>query len=112
MFYILKYKIKLILSGYNHCVQKTHQQLADETNFHLVEFRRENDYLPVIVASPKGPVKTDPKDAPDFLQYVMDNKVRLRKKILPPFYTKKSHWYIKQKKMETIRNMDKVYFKY
>uniref|UniRef100_A0A2S2NHX0 Small ribosomal subunit protein uS5m n=1 Tax=Schizaphis graminum TaxID=13262 RepID=A0A2S2NHX0_SCHGA len=88
--------------------QKTHQQLADETNYHLVEFRKENDYLPVIVASPKGPVKTDPKEAPDFLQYVMDNKVRLRKKKSLPFYTKKTHWYIKEKKIETVRNMDKA----
>lgn len=82
--------------------------MADETKFHLVEFRRENDYLPVIVASPKGHVKTDSKEAPEFLQYVMDNKVRLRKKKFPPFYTKKTHWYIKEKKMETVRNMDKV----
>lgn len=82
--------------------------MADETNYHLVEFRKDNDYLPVVVASPKGPVKTDPKEAPDFLQYVMDNKVRLRKKKFPPFYTKKTHWYIKEKKMESIRNMDKV----
>lgn len=86
--------------------------MADETKYHLVEFRRENDYLPVVVASPKGTVNTDPKDAPDFLQYVMENKVRLRKKIFPPFYTKKTHWYIKQKKMETIRNMDKVHLKF
>jgi small subunit ribosomal protein S5 len=88
--------------------QKTHQQLADETKFHLVEFRRENDYLPVIVASPKGSVRKDSKEAPDFLQYVMENKVRLRKKKFPPFYTKKTHWYIKEKKMETVRNMDKA----
>lgn len=82
--------------------------MADETNYHLVEFRKENDFLPVIVASPKGPVKTDPKEAPDFLQYVMENKVRLRKKKYLPFYTKKTHWYIKEKKIETVRNMDKV----
>lgn len=82
--------------------------MADETNYHLVEFRKENDYLPVIVASPKGPVKTDPKEAPDFLQYVMDNKVRLQKKKSLPFYTKKTHWYIKEKKIEIVRNMDKV----
>lgn len=82
--------------------------MADETNYHLVEFRRENDYLPVVVASPNGFVKEDPKGAPDFQQYVMDNKIRLRKKKFPPFYTKKTHWYIKKKKMESIRNMDKV----
>lgn len=38
----------------------------------------------------------------------MDNKVRLRKKKFPPFYTKKTHWYIKEKKIEVVRNMDKV----
>lgn len=73
-----------------------------------MEFRRENDYLPVIVASPTGSVNENPKEAPDFSQYVMDNKVRLRKKTFPPFYTKKTHWYIKEKKLETIRNIDKV----
>lgn len=73
-----------------------------------MEFRRENDYLPVIVASPTGSVNENPKEAPDFLQYVMDNKVRLRKKKFPPFYTRKTHWYIKEKKLETVRNIDKV----
>lgn len=91
-------------------MQKTHQQLADETKYHLVEFRKENDYLPVVVASPSGEVKDNPKEAPDFLQYVMDNRVRLRKKKSQAFYTRKTHWYIKQKKMESIRNMDKVLF--
>lgn len=82
--------------------------MADETKYHLVEFKKENDYLPVVVASPKGYVKTNPKEAPDFMQYVMDNKVKLRRKKIPPFYTKKTHWYIKEKKMETIRNMSQV----
>lgn len=86
--------------------------MADETKYHLVEFRKENDYLPVVVASPKDYVKTDSREAPDFTQYVMDNKVRLRKKKIPPFYTKKTHWYIKEKKIETIRNMDKVQLKF
>lgn len=82
--------------------------MADETKYHLVEFRRENDYLPVIVASPTGFVNENPKEAPDFLQYVMENKVRLRRKKFPPFYTKKTHWYIKEKKLESARNIDKV----
>lgn len=39
--------------------QRTHQALADEKQLHLVEMRRENDYFPRVVASPKdGKVRT------------------------------------------------------
>lgn len=38
--------------------QRTHQQLADEKKLHLVEFRRETDYYPRVVASPTNGVRT------------------------------------------------------
>ncbi|CAN8009749.1 unnamed protein product [Ixodes pacificus] len=38
--------------------QKTHQQLADEKRLHLVEFKRETDNFPRVVASPKNGCRT------------------------------------------------------
>ncbi|XP_075222075.1 mitochondrial ribosomal protein S5 [Lycorma delicatula] len=67
--------------------QKTHEQLAEETNLHLVELREENDYFPEVVASPTNCL-TDCKEPPNFNQYCLENRVRLQKKKWPPFYTK------------------------
>uniref|UniRef100_A0A1B6J4L2 Small ribosomal subunit protein uS5m n=1 Tax=Homalodisca liturata TaxID=320908 RepID=A0A1B6J4L2_9HEMI len=65
--------------------QKTHEQLAEETGLHLVEFRKENLDCPVVMASPQS-VREHLRDTPDFLQYVMDNRVVLERKKWPPFY--------------------------
>ncbi|XP_054277920.1 28S ribosomal protein S5, mitochondrial-like [Macrosteles quadrilineatus] len=65
--------------------QKTHEQLAEETGYHLVEFREENGELPIVLASPQEP-KQDSTDPPDFDQYIMNNRVALQRKKFPPFY--------------------------
>ncbi|KAF7418616.1 hypothetical protein HZH68_001269 [Vespula germanica] len=91
--------------------QKTFQQMADEKQLHLVEFREENDNFPVVVASPAR-VRTEdeikPNEILDFNQYLMDGKVVLKKKKPPPFYTKLDSWIIHQRRMERIRNKDDV----
>uniref|UniRef100_A0A8B9VTH2 Small ribosomal subunit protein uS5m n=1 Tax=Anas zonorhyncha TaxID=75864 RepID=A0A8B9VTH2_9AVES len=48
--------------------QETHQQLANEKNLYVVEFREEQGPLPIVVALPEGTVREDPEpedDVPD-----------------------------------------------
>ncbi|XP_014610265.1 PREDICTED: 28S ribosomal protein S5, mitochondrial [Polistes canadensis] len=91
--------------------QKSFQEMADEKQLHLVEFRKENDYFPVVVASP-AQVRTseqiNPSEILDFSQYLMDGKVVLKRKKPPPFYTKLDSWNTHLKKMERIRNKKDV----
>ncbi|XP_012875329.1 PREDICTED: 28S ribosomal protein S5, mitochondrial [Dipodomys ordii] len=48
-----------LFHGLTH--QETHQQLADKKSLHVVEFREECGPLPIVVASPKGALRTDPE---------------------------------------------------
>uniref|UniRef100_UPI00358E617F small ribosomal subunit protein uS5m n=1 Tax=Myxine glutinosa TaxID=7769 RepID=UPI00358E617F len=41
--------------------QETHQMLADQKGLHVVEMRKECGPLPILVASPTGPVVEDPE---------------------------------------------------
>ncbi|XP_044729959.1 28S ribosomal protein S5, mitochondrial [Chrysoperla carnea] len=92
--------------------QKTHQEIAEEKRLHLVEFKKENDYYPEIVASPStecrkiDEIPTD--EVLDFTQYCLDNRIVLKKKKLPPAYTKQPSWQIYLKKQEYIRNKPMV----
>lgn len=91
--------------------QKTHQQLAEEKKLHVVEFRKENGNMPHVVASPH--IVRKPEEIPstenlDFTQYVLGNRIVLKKKKFPPFYhgTRGHDLYLK--KRENLRNQDKV----
>jgi len=87
--------------------QKSHEQLAEETGHHLVEFRQELQGYPIVLASPEHP-RTDIAGPPDFDQYVMNNRVVLQRKKFPLFYadTKgyKRHLWQKEKR----RTHDKI----
>ncbi|CAH4038068.1 28S ribosomal protein S5, mitochondrial [Pieris brassicae] len=91
--------------------QRSHQQLAEEKKLHLVEFRDENEFYPMVVASPST-VRTKeeiPKDETlDFIQYVMNDKVILKKKKFPPFYQTMPHYELYLKKFERFRNHEKI----
>lgn len=88
-------------------LQRSHQQLAEEKKLHLVEFREENEFYPMVVASPST-VRTKeeiPKaENLDFTQYVMNDKVILQKKKFPRFYETMPHYEIYLKKYEKFRN--------
>lgn len=92
-------------------LQKTHQQLAEEKKLHLVEYKSENAYFPKVIASPSE-VRTKeqiPKDETlDFTQYVMNNKVILKKKKFPRFYETMPHYKIFLRKYEKRRNHEKI----
>ncbi|CAH2045151.1 unnamed protein product, partial [Iphiclides podalirius] len=91
--------------------QRTHQQLAEEKKLHLVEYKAENAYYPTVVASPSV-VRTKeeiPRDETlDFVQYVMNDKVMLRRKKFPRFYQTMPHYDIYLKKFERYRNHEKI----
>lgn len=91
--------------------QRTHQQLAEEKKLHLVEYRAENEYYPKVVASPKE-VRTKEEikhdETLDFVQYVMNDKVILKKKKWPRFYETMPHYRIYLKKYEKFRNHEKI----
>ncbi|XP_059053159.1 small ribosomal subunit protein uS5m [Achroia grisella] len=91
--------------------QRTHQQLAEEKKLHLVEYRAENERYPKVVASPSE-VRTKEQipqtETLDFNQYVMNDKVILRKKKFPRFYETMPHYDIYLKKYERYRNHEKI----
>lgn len=96
---------------YHFSAQRTHQQLAEEKKLHLVEYRSENEYFPKVVASPSE-VRTKEEllqnETLDFTQYVMNNKVILKKKKYPRFYETMPHYKIYLKKYEKYRNHEKI----
>ncbi|VDI50050.1 small subunit ribosomal protein S5 [Mytilus galloprovincialis] len=69
--------------------QETHQELADRLKLHVVEIRKEHDYLPVVVASPSdGEVTKEPppKEELNFETLYFDGKMSLQKGKKRPFY--------------------------
>ncbi|XP_055377763.1 28S ribosomal protein S5, mitochondrial [Condylostylus longicornis] len=91
--------------------QKSHQQIAEEKGLHLVEFRSENRGLPRVVASPsvcrkKEDIQTG--EVMDFTQYVLGDKIVLKKKKYPPFFSESAGYKIHLRKKEYRRNQDKV----
>ena len=94
--------------------QKTHHELAEEKKLHLVEFRKENNFFPTIVASPSN-IRTENQisstEVMDFTQHVMGGKVVLKKKKNPPFYTRERGWVRHLMKAEKLRNKEAVRIK-
>lgn len=67
--------------------------------------------FPKVVATPsvvRKPEEVKSTEVLDFTQYVMGGRVTLKKKILPPFYANYKSYHNKQRKMEYLRNQDKV----
>ncbi|XP_033339203.2 mitochondrial ribosomal protein S5 [Megalopta genalis] len=89
--------------------QKTYQQLADEKQLHLVEFKKESDYFPKVIASPENPrSEIRSHEVIKFNSYIMGGKMVLKKKRPPPFYTKLPSYENHLRKMERRRDHDNV----
>ncbi|XP_063705613.1 small ribosomal subunit protein uS5m [Culicoides brevitarsis] len=91
--------------------QKNLQQLAEEKGLLVVENRKTDGSLPKVVARPsrcRKEEEIDIDEVTDFKLYAMNNRVPLKRKKHPPFYTRLPYWPIYLKKQETIRNKDKV----
>jgi len=89
--------------------QRTHQELADEMRLHLVEFREENDFFPLVVASPQnGTVRTEeelePNEILDFQQIVHDGNLPRIIEDKPPFYTRLPVWEIAERKRKPVKH--------
>lgn len=91
--------------------QKTHEQMANEKQLHLVEMRKENNYFPTVLASPsvvRDRSEIPPNENLDFNLYVMNGKIPHKRKKPPPFYTKLSSWNIYLRKEEHRRDQKDV----
>ncbi|KYQ56689.1 28S ribosomal protein S5, mitochondrial [Trachymyrmex zeteki] len=91
--------------------QKSYQQLADEKQLHLVEFKSENGNYPEVIASPskvRKPEEVTSHEILDFTQYVLGGKVILQKKRPPAFYTKLPSFKTKLVKLERTRHFDET----
>lgn len=91
--------------------QKTHEQIAEEKQLHLVEIRKDNNYFPTVLASPTKVRKSeevDKSEVLDWTQYCFDGKVIYKKKKYPPFYSTYYSYKIHLKKKEKERLQDHV----
>ncbi|XP_023019389.2 mitochondrial ribosomal protein S5 [Leptinotarsa decemlineata] len=91
--------------------QKSPEEIAEEKKLHLVQFCKENNFYPTVIASPKECRKQEeiPKDEIlDYKQYCFDGKVVLKKKKHPPFYSTYESYEIYLRKQEKLRNQDQV----
>lgn len=93
--------------------QKSYQQMANERQLYVVEFRKECMNYPKVLAAPEnGKVRTlneIPEDEDlDFTRYVLGGRVPLERKKYPPGYTKLYSYEIYLKSYAKRRNMDKV----
>lgn len=96
----------------DYCIlQKTYKQLAEEKGLHLVEFRRENDFFPSVVASPtkvRTDEEIDPDEPRDLTTHVFDGKLVLQREKHPRFYKKLFSYNKFRKGEERRRDQDKV----
>ncbi|XP_075161118.1 mitochondrial ribosomal protein S5 [Haematobia irritans] len=91
--------------------QRTHDQIAEEKKLHLVEFSNEQDGLPKVRAFAKEcrkPEEIAKDEVLDFTQYVLGDKIVLKKKKLAPFYTNTIGHNLYLKKREPLRNQEQV----
>ncbi|XP_076751338.1 mitochondrial ribosomal protein S5 [Xylocopa sonorina] len=91
--------------------QKTHEEMANEKQLHLVEVRKENYYFPTVLASPEKARSSSeiPSDEVlDFDRYVMNGRIPLRKKKKESPFAKLPSWLIHLRRYERSRGQDKV----
>ncbi|CAH1117207.1 unnamed protein product [Phaedon cochleariae] len=91
--------------------QKLPEEMAEEKKLHLVQFCKESNNFPNVIASPKEcrTAEDIPNDEIlDFKQYCFEGKVVLNKKKRPPFYAGYKSYELYLQKQEKLRNQSKV----
>lgn len=91
--------------------QKTFQEIADDKRLHLVELSKETGYFPKVLASPEICRKKSEIENTEYLnlrQYLMNGRIYLHKKPYVPFYTRLPSWKNHLRKVERLRDQDKV----
>lgn len=91
--------------------QETHGELADRMGYHVVEFRKERDNLPVVVASPTSGVvrEAELKDEEEDLEVEFDRlyfggRCELQRPPKKWFYSKFKSYKKKKAEMHAVRN--------
>ncbi|CAL7949580.1 unnamed protein product [Xylocopa violacea] len=91
--------------------QKTHEQMAEEKQLHLVELRKENNYFPTVLASP-AKVRTEAEipsnELLDFDRYIMNGRVRLMRKKNESTFKNLPSWLIYRRKQERLKGQEEV----
>lgn len=93
--------------------QRKYEDMAEEKRLHLVELREENFNFPMVLASPKSPVRSDHElknsdENLDFTYYIYDGKI---KQIKPePFQVWENHpmYYKHLDKLDYQKNREKT----
>nr|CAG4637008.1 EOG090X0689 [Ceriodaphnia reticulata] len=88
--------------------QKTYEKIAEETKLHVVEFRKERDNFPLVLASPSQVKTTKAINDMDFNLHLNDGKVASKQKKKPLFYQSYPSWQVHLSKTERFRNQEKV----
>lgn len=91
--------------------QETHSELADRMGYHVVEFRKERDNLPVVVASPSNGIaenselKDEEEDLQvDFERLYYGGKCELKRRPKKWFFENTKSWKKKSAEMHAVRN--------
>uniref|UniRef100_W8BCS6 Small ribosomal subunit protein uS5m n=1 Tax=Ceratitis capitata TaxID=7213 RepID=W8BCS6_CERCA len=91
--------------------QKTHEEIAQQTNLLVVEFRNEAGKHPRIVSQPeycRTNEQIKQNEVLDYNQYVLGDKIILKKDKLDPFFVNSRGYILYLKRKEQIRNQNKV----
>ncbi|XP_035210271.1 putative 28S ribosomal protein S5, mitochondrial, partial [Stegodyphus dumicola] len=91
--------------------QKSYKQIADEKGLHVVEFKKEQDDFPVVVASPercRTEEEIEPTEQLDFKLHLHNGKVVAERKKYQPFYINFPSYIKEMKDREKLRNQRAV----
>lgn len=107
--------VQAITTAFFNALQKqeTHENLADRMKYHLVEQRAENDWLPRVIASPKGEIQEKSFQSEEdiegsFERIYFGGKVHYNPKRKDPFWTKLNSWQKKRKNTAYQRNQPRA----
>lgn len=93
--------------------QKKYQELADEKQLHVVEFRKEMDYYPIVLASPSKKIRNDSELENEFEYdsnlYFLKGRFRRPELEKKPFYANTPGYQRHLKFKSAVRNMYFIY---
>lgn len=91
--------------------QKTHEEIARKTNLLVIEFRNETGLHPRIISKPvscKTMKDLLQREVLEYSQYVLDDKIILKKSKFAPFYVNSKGYNLYLKRKEQLRNQDNI----
>lgn len=91
--------------------QRKYEDMAEEKGLHLVELRRENFNMPVVLASPKSKVRTEfeiKNENLDFTYYIYDGKIKEVRPRLQYNFENHPTWYRYLDKLDYVKNREQT----